>query len=276
MGILAHVKHTFNTNALVKMAAITSASSTVVARTAFVGKTESLRVRAVAPASKRASVTVFASADAEATSRRAALSLFTAGAAAAAAKPSFAAYGDSANVFGKITNTSGFLPFAGDGYALLVPAKFNPSKERPFPNQDLYYEDNFDAVTNLSVITEKTSKTKIEDFGAPEAYLEKIGYLLGVQAYAGDTRSEGGFAPNRVSTAAVLDVFTKSDKGRTYYMYEILTRTADGDEGGRHQLIAATISDGTLYTLKLQSGDKRWFKGQERDLKQVWNSFSVA
>jgi len=200
----------------------------------------------------------------------------TATAAAAVAKPSFAAYGDSANVFGKISNTSGFLPYAGNGYAFLVPAKMNPTKERPFPNCDLYYEDNFDQVTNISVITEKAEKSKMEDYGAPEAYLEKVGYLLGVQSYSGDTQSEGGFAPGRVSTAAVLDVFTKSEKGRTYYMYEILTRTADGDEGGRHQLIAATISDGTLYTIKLQSGDKRWFKGTERDLKAAWNSFSVV
>ena len=58
------------------MAAITSAASAVVARPAFVGKTESLRARAVAPAApKRASVVTFASA--EETSRRAALSTFT-------------------------------------------------------------------------------------------------------------------------------------------------------------------------------------------------------
>ena len=58
------------------MAAITSAASTVVARPAFVGKTESLRARAVAPAApKRASVVTLASA--EQTSRRAALSVFT-------------------------------------------------------------------------------------------------------------------------------------------------------------------------------------------------------
>jgi hypothetical protein len=36
------------------------------------------------------------------------------------------------------------------------------------------------------------------------------------------------------------------------------------------------VSDGILYTMKLQSGDKRWFKGQERDLKQTWASFTVA
>ena len=141
----------------------------------------------------------------------------------------------------------------------------------------MYFEDNFDAVTNISVMVEKKcGKSKIEDFGSQEAYLEKIGYLLGQQVYAGETRSEGGFAANKVSAAAVLDVFTKSNKGKTYYYYEVLTRTAYGDEGGRHQLIAATVSDGDLYTMKLQSGDKRWFKGQERDLKQTWSSFTVA
>ena len=125
------------------------------------------------------------------------------------------------------------------------------------------------------MLVEKCGKSKIEDFGSPESYLEKIGFLLGQQVYAGETRSEGGFAANRVSTAAVLDVFTKSNKGKTYYYYEVLTRTADGDEGGRHQLIVSTVADGTLYTW-LQSGDKRWFKGQERDLKQSWSSFTVA
>lgn len=35
---------------------------------------------------------------------------------------------------------------------------------------------------------------------------------------------------------------------------------ADGDEGGRHQLINAAVSNGNLYILKVQIGDKRWFK----------------
>ena len=35
---------------------------------------------------------------------------------------------------------------------------------------------------------------------------------------------------------------------------------ADGDEGGRHQLINAAVSKGNLYILKVQVGDKRWFK----------------
>ena len=65
-----------HTHRVVKMAALTNASAAVVARPVFVGKTESLRARAVAPAApKRASVVTLASADE--TSRRAALSTFT-------------------------------------------------------------------------------------------------------------------------------------------------------------------------------------------------------
>lgn len=38
--------------------------------------------------------------------------------------------------------------------------------------------------------------------------------------------SEGGFAPNRVSAASLLDISTEADKkGKNYYKYEILTRT---------------------------------------------------
>ena len=52
-------------------------------------------------------------------------------------KSALAAYGDSANVFGSKTNASGFLPYAGDGYALLIPSKYNPSQEKEFPGVDL-------------------------------------------------------------------------------------------------------------------------------------------
>lgn len=67
---------------------------------------------------------------AHAQDRRAALGLVagTAGLLAGAA-PSLAAYGDSANVFGRVTNKSGFVPYAGDSYALLIPSKWNPSTE---------------------------------------------------------------------------------------------------------------------------------------------------
>lgn len=74
----------------------------------------------------------------------------------------------------------------------------------------------------------------------------------------------GGFAPGKVSVANVLTTGSRSTGGKTYYQYEILTRTADGDEGGRHHLFATTVSNGKLYILKMQAGDKRWFKGLER------------
>ena len=46
---------------------------------------------------------------------------------------------------------------------------------------------------------------------------------------AGETRSEGGFAENKVSVASLLDVQeAKDQKGKTYYKYEILTRTGAG------------------------------------------------
>ena len=99
-------------------------------------------------------------------------------------------------------------------------------------------------------------------------YLEQIGYLLGQQVYAGETRSEGGFAANRVSTAAVLDVFP-SPTGKTYY-YKVLT-TPPGHELRRNssRRVGRAVPASSI-------GDKRWFKGQERDLKQTWSSFTVA
>jgi hypothetical protein len=49
-----------------------------------------------------------------------------------APRPAAAAYGDSANVFGRVTNKSGFVPYVGDGFGVLLPAKWNPSPEREF------------------------------------------------------------------------------------------------------------------------------------------------
>jgi hypothetical protein len=51
---------------------------------------------------------------------------------------------------------------------------------------------------------------------------------------------------------------------------------ADGDEGGRHQLIGATVSGGKLWIIKVQAGDKRWFKGAKKEALGSFNSFTVA
>merc|ERR1711977_220435 len=210
-------------------------------------------------------------------SRRALLSAVSVASLILCSCPSFAAYGDSANVFGKVTNKSGFVAYSGEGFSLLLPSKWNLSKERDFNNNVVRYEDNFDAVNNLIVVKEKTDKSRIEDYGSPELFLNTISFLLGQQSYSGNTISEGGFSPDKVSSASLLDLeSTRDNKGKTFYRYNILSRTADGDEGGRHQLISATVSNNTLYILKVQVGDKRWFKGVRKDAEGVFNSFIVA
>ena len=66
-----------------------------------------------------------------------------------------------------------------------------------------------------------------------------------------------------IYSASVLGVEEATDKsGKKYYKYEVFTRTADGDEGGRYHLVAA-VSGGGLWILKVQAGDKRWFQGTD-------------
>lgn len=226
----------------------------------------------------RAAVVVRAQKDTVDVTRRASLASI-AGAAAllAGAAPSFAAYGDSANVFGRVTNTSGYLSYAGDGFAVNLPSKWNPSQEQDYPGTVLRYEDNGDTVNNFVIVANATDKKDISSYGPPEKFFDEISYLLGKQTYTGETISEGGFAPNRIGAASILDVGSTTDKqGKVYYTYELLTRTADGSEGGKHQLIKATVSQGKLWVLLVRIGDKRWFKGAKKEALTVTDSFIVA
>ena len=211
-----------------------------------------------------------------AVSRRLALTVLV-GAAAVGAKvsPADAAYGESANVFGKPKSTE-FTPYSGDGFKLLVPAKWNPSKEVEYPGQVLRYEDNFDTTSNVAVMVTPATKGKITEYGSPEEFLAQVNYLLGKQAYFGKTDSEGGFDSDAVAIANILETSTPVVDGKQYYFISVLTRTADGDEGGKHQLITATVSDGKLYICKAQAGDKRWFKGARKYVESAVTSFNVA
>ncbi|XP_022774614.1 oxygen-evolving enhancer protein 2, chloroplastic-like [Durio zibethinus] len=210
-------------------------------------------------------------------SRRLALTVLI-GAAAVGSKvsPADAAYGEAANVFGKPKTNTDFLPYNGDGFKLSIPSKWSPSKEVEFPGQVLRYEDNFDSNTNVAVMVTPTDKKSITDFGSPEEFLLKVDYLLGKQVYAGVTDAEGGFDSNAVATANILESSTPVVGGKQYYYLSVLTRTADGDEGGKHQLIIASVKDGKLYICKAQAGDKRWFKGARKFVESTANSFGVA
>jgi len=233
--------------------------------------TERVHVKSSRAAAPVAKLVVASESKEAAVSRRAAFSLAAGAAALVASRPAQAAYGEAANVFGSATNTSGYVPYAGDGYALLLPTKFNPSKEREFPGIDVRYEDNFDAVNTIMVLVKPAEKSKMEDYGTPEAFLPTLAPLLGQQAWQGDSMSEGGFAPGKVSVANVLTTGSRSTGGKTYYQYEVLTRTADGDEGGRHHIFATTVSGGKLYILKAQAGDKRWFKVSVHDAMPLFS-----
>ncbi|NP_001312337.1 oxygen-evolving enhancer protein 2-1, chloroplastic [Nicotiana tabacum] len=210
-------------------------------------------------------------------SRRLALTVLI-GAAAIGSKvsPADAAYGEAANVFGKPKKNTDFLAYNGDGFKLQVPAKWNPSKEVEFPGQVLRYEDNFDSTSNLIVTVTPTDKKSITDYGSPEEFLTQVDFLLGKQAYKTD--SEGGFESGAVATATanLLETSSSTVGGKEYYILSVLTRTADGDEGGKHQLISATVNGGKLYICKAQAGDKRWFKGARKFVENAATSFSVA
>ncbi|XP_014522274.1 oxygen-evolving enhancer protein 2, chloroplastic [Vigna radiata var. radiata] len=210
-------------------------------------------------------------------SRRLALTVLI-GAAAVGSKvsPADAAYGEAANVFGKPKTNTDFLPYSGNGFKLSIPSKWNPSKEVEYPGQVLRYEDNFDTTSNVAVMVTTTDKKSITDYGSPEEFLSQVNYLLGKQAFFGQTDSEGGFDSNAVATANILESATPVIDGKTYYSLSVLTRTADGDEGGKHQLITATVKDGKLYICKAQAGDKRWFKGARKFVESTASSFSVA
>ncbi|TYG99263.1 hypothetical protein ES288_A10G182400v1 [Gossypium darwinii] len=209
-------------------------------------------------------------------SRRLALTLLIGPAVGSKVSPADAAYGEAANVFGKPKTNTEFIPYNGEGFKLSIPSKWNPSKEVEYPGQVLRYEDNFDSTTNVAVMVTPTDKKSITDLGSPENFLSKVDYLLGKQAYSGLTDAEGGFDSNAVATANILETSTPVIGGKQYYFLSVLTRTADGDEGGKHQLITATVNNGKLYICKAQAGDKRWFKGARKFVESAANSFSVA
>ena len=79
-----------------------------------------------------------------------------------------------ANVFGKPKTNTDFLQVSRDGFKILIPSKWNPSKEVEYPGQVLRYEDNFDSNSNVSVMVTPTDKKSIKDYGTPEEFLAKV------------------------------------------------------------------------------------------------------
>ena len=82
-------------------------------------------------------------------------------------------------------NSAGFYGYSGEGFSLLLPSQWNPSKEREEPGVVLRYEDNGDSLNNVVVISRKADKGSIEGYGPPEEFLNKISSLLGKQVFVG-------------------------------------------------------------------------------------------
>lgn len=194
------------------------------------------------------------------------------------AKPSSAAFGEAAKVFGdKPTNSTGFIPYKSNDFSLLLPARWVPTTERDSQNVQLRYEDTY-PVNNLQVLKAKTSKGSIKDYGEPTNFLKEVDFLFGDNAWKGNTRSEGGFKENQVSSASLLDaeIVRSPEDGKDHLNLHVLTRSADGNEGGKHHLISAAVSNGQLYIMKSQIGDKRWNRGGSKEATTLQKSFAVA
>jgi len=250
------------------------AASSLSARVCMAGKSVEAK-SSQKVAAKPMAVVCKAEAEIQST-RRGVMSAFSAAAVAVSAKPSLAAYGEGANVFGKAKGPTDFIPFAGEGFAVLIPSKYNPSKEKEFPGTQTRWADNGDNVNHMVVTATPTSKSAITDYGTPEAFISEVAFMLGKATQVFVSDSEGGFGKNRVAQAAVLNTGSVEKKGKTYYEIEMLTRTADGDEGGLHHLFSATVSGGKLYVCKHTVGDKRWFKGADKGAIGSAKSFTVA
>merc|ERR1719453_2556948 len=174
-------------------------------------------------------------------------------------------------------SSSSQAALAAYGERATVPGKWNPTKEVEYPGQQVRYEDNYDTVSSLYVSKIPSSKGNIKDYGEPLKFLEQFSDVLGKQSYQGSTASEGGFDKNRVSVATIVSADAVERNGITYYKINILTRTADGNEGGRHQLVSAGVGkDKNLYIMKVQMGEKRWVKGGAKDPYGAWDSFTIT
>merc|ERR1712060_264709 len=211
---------------------------------------------------------------------------FFGGAAAAAtliaAQPSQAAYGEGAGVFkpNREQKDPDYVTFEGAGYTILVPQRgWNPTKAgglAMYPNLDMMLEDwNSTDVANVSV-----SVFPAKGGGLPSP--ADLSYLLGQDVWSSSatgtadtpTMNEQGFTTG-ISSANLLTSADKDVAGVKYKTYDILTRTADGSQGGRHHIISVAEKGGKLYVAQVMAGDKHWAVNQAIAYK-VRDSFAVA
>lgn len=162
-----------------------------------------------------------------------------------------------------------------------LPSKWSqPLRERPYKGTVAAFNDSGDTSNQIFVVATEASASSVSAIPSEEL-LKQLTPLLGEQSFAGETRSEGGFKPNAVAAASLMDVSTFEKDGKPYVRYDVLTRTADGEEGGRHNLITAAVGDvggkKMLFVQLVVVGDKRWYKaGGAAAARGTAESFTVA
>lgn len=160
-----------------------------------------------------------------------------------------------------------------------LPAKWSqPLRERPFPGTVAAFNDSGDTSNQIFVVKRKATAASSASSIDADALLKELLPLFGEQSFSGETRSEGGFRPDSVAAASLMDVQTFQKDGKAYVRYDVLTRTADGEEGGRHNFLTAAVGkDGLLCVQLVVVGDKRYYKaGGAAAARGTVESFTVA
>merc|ERR1712176_328346 len=97
----------------------------------------------------------------------------------------------------------------------------------------------------------------------------RLQYLFGKDAWkCGDSNScndryleEQGFTSGS-SVGHIMRVDKESKNGVTYNIYDVLTRYADGSQGGRWHMISAASKGGKTYVAHFVAGEKHWTKNK--------------
>lgn len=182
---------------------------------------------------------------------------------------------------GKFQKTKGqgsFVPVVEPGeYAAQIPAQYASTPERDLPGTVAKFTRGYGESVSIIQLAGKGKKS-VGEYGSLDAFVgSQVEKALGEQVVkvTGNTKVGDNFSDSRAFVLGAEE-FTDAE-GTLYYRYEILTQTADGDEGGKRNYISAAVSptSGKLYALVFQQSEKKWFKEFGKTAKATWEAFRV-
>jgi photosystem II oxygen-evolving enhancer protein 2 len=144
-----------------------------------------------------------------------------------------------------------------DGYRFLYPNGWMQVAVKEGP--DIVFHDLIEETENVSVVMSAlTGSKQLTDLGSPgEVGLQLVDKVL---------------APaNSNRTAEVLAANSRTTGEKTYYDFEFLVKSPNGD---RHNVSSVSISRGKLYTLNVSAPERRW-QTVEEIFRKVAGSFTV-